>query len=63
MGAILSANASKVQGLATENGYRLSWAAMGLTCLVAAVVATGFVISGHRQKAAPVQETAPPVAP
>lgn len=50
LGAILSANASKVHGLATEHGYRLSWTVMGLSCAVAAVVAVGFVLSGRRHK-------------
>ncbi|TWP38541.1 MFS transporter [Leekyejoonella antrihumi] len=50
MGAVLSANASKIQGLATEHGYRTSWVVMGLVCLLAAVVAIGFFLSGRRHR-------------
>lgn len=52
LGAVLSAHASKIQGLATEHGYQLSWLVMGLSCGLAAVVAIGFVIAGRRRKAA-----------
>lgn len=49
LGAILSAHASKIPGLATEHGYRLSWLVMGLSCALAAAVAIGFVIAGRRR--------------
>lgn len=52
-GAILSAHASSVKGLASEHGYQLSWLVMGLSCALAAVVAVGFVIAGRRRKGAP----------
>jgi MFS family permease len=50
LGAILAANASKIHGLATEHGYRMSWLVMGASCAIAAVVAIGFVIAGSRRK-------------
>jgi len=56
LGAILSANASKIPGLATEHGYQLSWIVMGLSCAAAALVAVGFVVSARRSRPATVGE-------
>lgn len=52
LGASLSANASKIHGLATEHGYRMSWLVMGCSCAIAAVIAIGFVIAGSRREGA-----------
>jgi MFS family permease len=58
LGAILSGNASTIQGLATEAGYRISWAVMGGVCLVAAVVAIGFFLTGRRRQPSTVDSRA-----
>lgn len=48
LGAVLAANASKVQGLATQAGYQVSWAVMGGACVVAALAAIGYFLTRHR---------------
>lgn len=60
LGAVLSTNAAKIPGLATEHGYRISWAVMALVCLVAVVVAVGYALRGRRERdgAAAVAQTA-----
>jgi MFS family permease len=52
LGAILSANSSKVPGLALQKGYELAWLTAGIVCLLSAVVALGYVMAERRTRSA-----------
>lgn len=48
LGAALSANASKLPGIATQHGYRLAWLLIAALALVAAIVAIGYLVAERR---------------
>ena len=49
LGAVLSANASKIPGLALQKGYEEAWLIAALVCLVAAFVAVGYILAERRR--------------
>jgi MFS family permease len=53
--AIASANAAKFPGLATERGYELIFVIAALACLLALVVAVGYLLAGRSKKDAAAQ--------
>ena len=58
LGAVLSANASKIPGLASQNGYRLAWLTACLVALVATVIAAGYAMVEKRSQQASRQTAA-----
>jgi hypothetical protein len=50
LGAVLSANASKIPGLALRNGYRLAWLTACLVALAATVIAAGYAMVEQRSR-------------
>lgn len=58
LGAILSANASKVAGLAQQSGYELAWLTSSLVALLAAGLALGYVLTARRSRQAASQVAA-----
>jgi MFS family permease len=52
LGAVLSANASKVPGLALQKGYEQAWLIAGIVCLAAAVIAAGYILAERHSRAA-----------
>ncbi len=59
--AIMSANASKIPGLSTERGYELMWVVEAMACLLALVIAVGYLLAGRSKKNAAAQSAAVPV--
>ena len=60
--AITSANASKFPGLATERGYELSWVVSALVCLLALIVAAGYLLVIRSKQTAAAEHAAVPPA-
>lgn len=58
LGAILSANASKVAGLALQGGYELAWLTSALVALISAGIAAGYVLTARRSRQAEPQPAA-----
>lgn len=60
LGAVLSANASKIPGLALEHGYKLAWLTAALVALAAEVIGAGYALAarGARQQSTQQPEAA-----
>lgn len=50
LGAVLSANQSKIPGLAMESGYQLVWMTGAIVALVATVVAVGYLLAAQKPR-------------
>jgi hypothetical protein len=50
IGAVMSAHASVIPGIAAERGYATVWAVVAVVCLAAAVLATGYAVVGRRSR-------------
>jgi predicted MFS family arabinose efflux permease len=58
IGAVMSAHASVIPGIAAERGYVITWTVVAVVCLAASILAVGYVIAGRRSRPVPAEELA-----